>query len=46
MHLKATRRSYDTDNKLEAVRLAIERNNVMPFARDLGASSTTVKRSG
>ena len=38
------RRSYDAAYKAEAVRLAVERNNVTSVARDLGNGSTTLQR--
>lgn len=36
--MKPDRRSYDADYKAEAVRLAVERNNVSSVERDLGIS--------
>ena len=44
MQLKATRRSYDANYKSKAIWVAIELNNVMSVARDLGLASTTRKR--
>ena len=38
------RRSYNAAYKAEAVRLAVERNNVTSVARDLGIGSTTLQR--
>ena len=42
--MKATCRSCDANYKSEAVRLAIDRNNVMSIGRDMGVVSTTPKR--
>jgi len=42
--MKPDRRSYDAAYKAEAVRLAVERNNVTSVARDLGIGSTTLQR--
>jgi transposase len=42
--MKLDRRSYDAAYKAEAVRLAVERNNVTSVARDLGIGSTTLQR--
>ncbi len=36
------RRSYDAADKAEAVRLAVERNNVTSVSRDLGIGSTSL----
>ena len=36
VHMKPDRRSYNAAYKAEAVRLAVERNNVTSVARDLG----------
>ena len=44
MQIKPDRRSYDATYKAEAVRLAVERNNVTSVARDLGIGSTTLQR--
>ena len=40
--MKPDSRSYNADDKSEAVRLAVERNNVTSVARDLGIGSTTL----
>ena len=42
--MKPDRRSYNAAYKAEAVRLAVERNNVTSVARDLGIGSTTLQR--
>lgn len=42
--MQAGGRTYDSDFKAEAVRLAIERNNVASVARELGIASSTLQR--
>ena len=42
--MKPDRRSYNAAYKAEAVRLAVERDNVTSVARDLGIGSTTLQR--
>ena len=44
--MKPDRHSYDAAYKAEAVRLAVERNNVTSVARDLGIELTTLQRWG